>query len=99
MKKTIVRQPKKRFQLRDIGDKLDNIEGKVDELLSRIAPKPLREKSQIIAQNEPEYRPSSHSASLTARGKTPNLKPDLYDTPIRQYDIPPVRVDPHLGSL
>ena len=57
----------KKPTLRDISDKLDIIEGKLDEVLRRIAPRPLPEKTQIIARNEPEDKPSPHRASLAAR--------------------------------
>ena len=65
-------------QLREIVAKLDNIAGKLNELLCRIAP------------NESKLPPGTKSR-VVASG--------LYDTPLRQLDDGPVRVDPTLGSL
>ena len=64
------RKTNKQDQPSDILVRLDVIDGKLDELLRRIPPKPVPEKTEIIARNEPEYRPSSHQRSLSARSET-----------------------------
>ena len=95
MKKTI-RETENPLSLRDICDKLDILAGKVDELLRRVPPgKPL-EKSEIVAHNEPQHRPSSYSASRAAREHD---SAPLVDEPLRSYPPNIPRIDKNLGSL
>ena len=86
----------KKPTLRDISDKLDIIEGKLDEVLRRIAPRPLPEKTQIIARKEPEYKPSPHRASLAARS---NECVPLADRAPRSYPPHGPLVDKNMGTL
>jgi hypothetical protein len=93
----------------DIGARLDNIDAKLDdltqlvrqngELLKVLAPSKSLP-SEMVAQNKPEYRPSSHSRSLRAR--FPDLEQLAFGRS-EDVDEPEVqlnpRVDPNLGTL
>lgn len=78
---------------------------KIETLLAKLSsPNETRLASEIVAQHEPEHRPSSHGASLSARQvanprATNAALRELYDTPCRQSVIPSAKQHPTLGSL
>ena len=82
-----------------LGNQLDKVGAKINELLRRIPLEKPPEKTEIVGHRGPDYKPSAHAASLAARGITNRPAASLYDTPIRQSVVAPVRHHPDLGSL
>ena len=96
------RASRKAITLGSIRDQLDSITEQLDrleKLLRLLVPtEQRREQSEIVATNEPEYKPGATPVMRSPRATNAALK-DLYHTPIRQLAPPTAKQHPTLGSL
>ena len=104
--KRLMRKKKRQIQLSDIIVKLDELTALVRQLHAHAFDREKPPPSQIVAhaQHEPQFKPSSHARSLSARSEEELMelafgRVTYADPPLRSYAPHVPRVDKNLGTL